>query len=153
MANLLIDMCVIVLSQFCVGLVYGVLALSGRGHIGQTHADIAVGYALDVLVFLGYYISCEGATGCTVGKLVTRTRVRTTAGGRAGLGTIVGRTVARLIPFEAFTYLGDGCGWHDELSGTRVLRIVRRPVAATVSSTQAEMDERERELMKRLGGR
>ena len=36
---------------------------------------------------------------------------------------ILGRSLARLIPFEAFSFFGAlGVGWHDSFSNTRVIR-------------------------------
>jgi len=70
-----------------------------------------------------YYLFCEGVFGRTVGKLVTRTRVVTVSGENPRFLQIVGRTLARFIPFEAFSFFGPlAVGWHDSLSGTRVIR-------------------------------
>ena len=76
---------------------------------------------------LAYFISLEHLTGCTIGKLVTGTRVVAEAGGRPSFLRVVGRTFARYIPFEPFSFLGgkDGrpVGWHDSLTKTRVVRV------------------------------
>ncbi|CAN0592803.1 unnamed protein product, partial [Laminaria digitata] len=37
---------------------------------------------------------------------------------------LLGRTAARFVPFEAFSFLGgDATGWHDRWSNTRVVRL------------------------------
>ena len=76
----------------------------------------------DVLVSLVYYFVMEAAFGVTLGKLVTRTRVIAQDGGRPGLMRVLGRTLIRFIPFEAFTFVLLDRGWHDAWADTRVVR-------------------------------
>ncbi|HEU5074760.1 MAG TPA: RDD family protein [Polyangiaceae bacterium] len=76
-------------------------------------------------VMIGYYVFFEGVLGATPGKMVTRTRVVGLDGGTPSLGQILGRTLSRFVPFEAFSFLGSGSGWHDRWSKTRVVRIAR----------------------------
>ncbi|WP_430454172.1 hypothetical protein [Rhodopirellula europaea] len=56
---------------------------------------------------------------------VWRNRPGSVDGGKAGFGKILGRSLARMIPFDPLSYLfGDKrLGWHDTLSGTRVIDI------------------------------
>jgi uncharacterized RDD family membrane protein YckC len=55
------------------------------------------------------------------GKLLTRTRVTTATGGKPQFLSVVGRSMARFIPFEPFSFLGSGNrGWHDTMSNTYV---------------------------------
>src|SRR5262249_47558430 len=84
----------------------------------------AAAFTLSVVVQLGYYFVLEHTMGATAGKLVTGVRVVSEDGTRASAGQIVGRTLARLIPFEVFSFLFSRhpVGWHDSLSGTRVIR-------------------------------
>jgi uncharacterized RDD family membrane protein YckC len=78
---------------------------------------------LSLLVFIAYYIVFEALTGRTLGKLVTGTKVVDASGNKPSFGKIVGRNFARLIPFEAFSFLGSSArGWHDSLSGTYVVK-------------------------------
>ena len=72
-----------------------------------------------------YYTVLEGVFGRTLGKLVTGTRVVALDGRRATLLQILGRTLARFIPFEPLSFFGRGApiGWHDSLSNTRVIQI------------------------------
>jgi hypothetical protein len=42
---------------------------------------------------------------------------------RPPFGTMVLRSLCRLIPFEPFSFLGsDARGWHDSITKTRVVR-------------------------------
>lgn len=48
-------------------------------------------------------------------------------GGKPSLGQVLGRTACRLIPFEAFSFLGSsGVGMHDSIPDTRVVRVLRK---------------------------
>ena len=106
---------------FALGLVYPAIAESSG-----TFADYVLGYA----VLAVYYVGFEGLFGRTPGKLVTGTYVVTTDGGSPTFLQILGRTLARFIPFEPFSFFrSDGRGWHDDLSRTRVVRL-RRSLAA-----------------------
>lgn len=83
-------------------------------------------HGISLGVMLLYYIAMEGFFGFTVGKLVTGTRVVNEAGGKPRWGQVVGRTFARLIPFEPFSVLFSSGkqrrGWHDSLPKTYVVR-------------------------------
>ncbi len=88
--------------------------------------DLLRDYAIGLAAMLAYYILMEGFFGFTLGKLITGTRVVTEAGGKPGWGQVVGRTFARLIPFEPFSLLFSSDrqlrGWHDSLPKTYVVR-------------------------------
>lgn len=76
-----------------------------------------------LLVIFFYYVILEATTGRTLGKLITGTKVVRDNGEPPGLLRVMGRTLLRFIPFEAFSFLGSSDrGWHDRGSGTRVVR-------------------------------
>jgi uncharacterized RDD family membrane protein YckC len=83
------------------------------------------------LLSLGYYVVCEGVFQATLGKLLTGTRVVAVGGGRPTFGQVLGRTLARFVPFEPLSFVSGRfpIGWHDKWSHTRVvsLRAPRRP--------------------------
>jgi uncharacterized RDD family membrane protein YckC len=72
-----------------------------------------------------YYLSFEGLAGRTPGKFACGTCVVDLQGGPPRFGQVVGRTFARLIPFDAFALLlsEDALpkAWHDSLANTRVV--------------------------------
>lgn len=89
---------------------------------GWDTVDI-IAFILGLAIFFAFYAICEAAFGKTPGKLVTGTRVVSDDGGIPTLRQIILRTACRLIPFEAFSFLGkDAVGWHDQLSKTRVIQ-------------------------------
>jgi uncharacterized RDD family membrane protein YckC len=71
-----------------------------------------------------YYFALEGLWSRTLGKLLTRTVVVAADGGRPTWGAVALRTLCRLVPLEALTYLSsrDHHGLHDWASRTRVVR-------------------------------
>jgi uncharacterized RDD family membrane protein YckC len=75
-----------------------------------------------VFIFI-YYSIFEIATGRTLGKYITKTIVVDEYGDEAFSADIIKRSLCRLIPFDAFSFLGaSGRGWHDSLSNTYVVK-------------------------------
>lgn len=76
-----------------------------------------------ILWFL-YFAIQEGITGKTLGKRICGTVAVQLDGTPLSIGRAIGRTLCRVIPFEAFTFLGDDGyprGWHDRITKTQVL--------------------------------
>jgi uncharacterized RDD family membrane protein YckC len=79
-------------------------------------------YVLIYVAYVFYYTTQEAVTGRTVGKLITGTRVVNKEGKIPSTGVIFRRSLSRLVPFEAFSFLGDGSrGWHDAWTDTWVV--------------------------------
>ncbi len=73
-------------------------------------------------LWIGYFVLFEAVWQKTLGKMITGTRVVTIAGEPPSARQIVGRSIVRLVPFEALSFLAKHpVGWHDALSGTRVV--------------------------------
>jgi uncharacterized RDD family membrane protein YckC len=76
-----------------------------------------------IIIFFVYYLSQEILFNRTLGKLVTGTTIVNAEGRKPARLQIIGRTFARMIPFEPFSFFGKtGRGWHDSLSGTYVVK-------------------------------
>ena len=75
-----------------------------------------------LLVFFLYYFISEALTARTIGKLITGTVVVTKNGEKPSLKAIAIRSASRLVPFEAFSFLGNNVGWHDKWSDTYVVK-------------------------------
>jgi len=88
-----------------------------------------------IIFFIGffslffYYLVCETTWQRTLGKLVTKTKVVDRQGNKPSFPKILGRSLARCIPFEAFSFLFGGypIGWHDALSKTLVVPVNLTP--------------------------
>jgi uncharacterized RDD family membrane protein YckC len=75
-----------------------------------------------------YYLFMESVFGRTVGKLITGTKVIDLEGKRPSFLTLLGRSLARIVPFEPFSFLGNDRGWHDRWSDTRVVDMRKPPI-------------------------
>ena len=76
------------------------------------------------LMFL-YYFSIEGFTNRSLGKYITKTMVVMENGEQPTLSSIFIRSLCRMIPFDALSFLGGGIGWHDSISKTYVVDIYK----------------------------
>ena len=75
-----------------------------------------------VIFMIMYMLSELILKGKTLGKYITKTRVVMEDGSRPKPADIILRSLCRLIPFNAFSFLGDeGRGWHDSMSDTYVV--------------------------------
>ena len=116
----ILDIIFIEVVSFIVGIVIGLVHLA----LGATDASIGswsilVGW----IVVLLYYIISEALWQKTLAKLIMKTKVVMKDGTKPPLKNIIGRSFARFIPFEAFSFLFSAhpVGWHDSLSGTMVV--------------------------------
>jgi uncharacterized RDD family membrane protein YckC len=113
--NYLFDPLGIGLFTFAIGTVLSALGL-------EALLMEANGMLMGFLIVMTYYCVLEGLTSRTLGKFITGTYVVTDEGLKPGFATILGRTLCRFIPFEAFTFLFSSVGFHDRLSHTRVVK-------------------------------
>lgn len=113
----LIDLFVIILIS--VGLDYA--GISGFTNIQVSNNSFS--YFINIhgylLVFI-YYTVLESTMGKTLGKFATNAIVIDDFGNKPEVGTIMIRSISRLIPFETFSCLGKR-GWHDTISKTYVV--------------------------------
>jgi len=114
-ANLIIDNIIRV--------VFAAIGAVGIRFLGA--ASEAVSTVFMIFSFIGYYIILEALFGWTFGKLITGTRVVDENDEKPSFWRVLGRTLARFIPFEPFSFVFGKAGWHDSLSGTRVVRVRR----------------------------
>lgn len=70
-----------------------------------------------------YLIFFEYLFQATPAKLFTGSKVIMTNGTKPSIKTIFLRTLIRHIPFETFSFLGKGSGWHDTLTNTKVVKV------------------------------
>jgi uncharacterized RDD family membrane protein YckC len=125
--NLIIDQIAMAFFGGIVGGAIGFIGgiLGGEAFVRWLESDpsVAANYALGILMSLLYYVPFEYLTGRSPAKWITGCKVVNVDGDRPGFGQIVGRTFARMIPFEPFSFLGStGRGWHDTLPKVYVVR-------------------------------
>lgn len=123
--NLIIDNVVIQLLALASGMAFGWIYSSLVGpptSEGDSTLDV-LGMIVGLLTSLGYFVFMELAFQRTIAKFITGTRVVSADGSPPSTGQIIGRSFARFVPFEPFSFLGskNPVGWHDSWSGTRVV--------------------------------
>lgn len=97
--------------------------------------DYMVSYAFLVL----YYFVFESLTQRSLGKYATNTKVVLINGEEPTKKDIFLRSLCRLIPFDALSFLGtNGKGWHDSLSKTYVVDVVKFDARKT---TELELEQ------------
>ena len=98
------------------------IGLTGFG-VWVYNAGNVTWYCVSVVLSIGYYLLTEGLFGRSLGKFITGTVVVDINGLKPSFGTIFKRTLCRLIPFEALSFLGSSRtgGWHDSISKTYVV--------------------------------
>ena len=112
--NYIIDLVITYFIIFVVGMGYALVTqLSEMNQV--------VSYIIGILVIVTYYTILESINGKTIGKMITGTRVLNDDFSKPSLGTIFKRSWCRIIPFEAFSFLGSSGGWHDTISDTVVV--------------------------------
>ena len=73
------------------------------------------------LIMVLYFFGIETLTkGRSVGKFITGTKVVTLEGTLPTSNVFFKRSLCRIIPFEAFSFLGEN-GWHDSIPKTAVV--------------------------------
>jgi len=86
---------------------------------GTALADYFIG-ALSMVFY--YTITEYYLKGKTIAKFVTKTRAVTLEDQRMDFNTTFRRSLSRIVPFEAFSFLGDmPIGWHDRWTNTKVI--------------------------------
>src|SRR5919199_1769818 len=120
LANTFIDIIFFYVIVLTIGVV---IALINPALIDQiVNSNSKLDRLVSTLLFVGYYISFESWLGKTPGKIITKTKVVNKDGKKPALMSIVWRSLARIIPFDAFTFLKPTpIGMHDRLANTMVV--------------------------------
>jgi uncharacterized RDD family membrane protein YckC len=101
--------------SFLVGYLFGIYQLA--------HIVVDNQFLFGCIVIFVFYFSQEYFFGKTVGKFITKTHVVDKKGNKPSLILFVVRTISRLIPFDAITYLSkEKRGLHDIISTTYVIK-------------------------------
>lgn len=114
-ANFIIDRIILIILITISFIIYAIIFPS------EEEIGTLTSYAIAYSVLILYYTIMESTTGKTVGKMITGTRVLNDDNTQPTTGTILKRSFCRIIPFEAFSFLGGNNGWHDTLTYTQVV--------------------------------
>jgi uncharacterized RDD family membrane protein YckC len=108
-ANFIIDTIVYYVLIFAIGFIVTIIS----GDDSSTFGVVILFLTYSMIIL--YPWAMESMTGKTVGKYITRTRIVKPDGSKPEPINILGRSLCRLIPFDAFSYLGGEPGWHDRI--------------------------------------
>ena len=114
--NFVIDTIIIYILIFAYQVITMQDTIDEVGSFAGNIASIFINMGIQVL----YFFLMENAYGKTIGKYLTRTKVLNMDGSTATSGTIFKRSLCRLIPFDAFSFLGSR-GWHDSIPDVIVI--------------------------------
>lgn len=118
--NYFIDSILLYISTFFWGIL---LVLIGMESI----LDGLAGILTSLGMFFVYYAFTEGLTGRSPAKFITNTDVVTETGEKPDTATLMKRSLCRLIPFDALSYLHKNpIGWHDQFSDTMVIDLKKK---------------------------
>lgn len=102
-------------------------------------------YSIAICLLILYFGICETLSSRTLGKLITGTKVvMADTGAKPTSDVILRRTLCRLIPFEAFSFLGEySKGWHDSISGTAVVNAKKYREAVNLQRSFEELGKQQ----------
>lgn len=124
--NLLLDYVGQIALMMLVGVVIGVISVvTGNAQLANMfdNMNTLTEYGFTIVLVLIYYNMFEIFTSRTLGKFITKTIVVDENGNKPEYQTIMIRSLCRLIPFDALSFLGaTSRGWHDSISRTYVVQ-------------------------------
>jgi len=115
LAHFIVDLIIIYTIVF---IVFFMIGLLNPGY--SSESNLFLEQIFPYAIYIGYFLVCESTMQRTLGKFLTRSIVVDVYGNKPSVGAIFGRTLSRLVPFEAFSCLGKR-GWHDIWSETYVI--------------------------------
>lgn len=121
--HFLLDRIFFYIFLIAIGFMGGILAyaVNAMDIFDSPYFDIITNILTYLVLYPWYYIIFEFSMQSSPGKLVLGRVVVNAYGEKPTFMQIVGRSYARVVPFEVFSCLGT-LGWHDTWSDTYVLR-------------------------------
>ncbi len=124
--NYVIDLIVFMILAFVFGMASAIVVLIIYPDATDTLDSDFEKYNLlfTLAIQLSYYTILESSSGRTIGKLITGTRVVDKRGRTPSFRTALLRSLSRIVPFNAFSFLGtEPRGWHDTWTDTYVIDV------------------------------
>ena len=123
--NMIIDLFIVYVLTMGIGAAINILGeVTGNFKLSEWIISLTLveNILFGVVVLFFYYLIMETYLSRTFGKYFTKTIVVKHNGTKPKVKSTVIRTLVRLIPIEALTFLNDDArGWHDTLSVTYVV--------------------------------
>lgn len=121
--NYILDLIFVNIFSFIIGFIIGsMLVIINPDFIYMEDEMSFLDLIIGIISLFLYYLLTEGLMGRSIAKFITGTKVVDMDDNPPKLGTIAIRTLCRMIPSEAFSFLGqEARGWHDSISKTKVI--------------------------------
>lgn len=125
--NMFVDHIILQASSFVIGVVLAAASVALQGPEATSAVEDEsfnwLAFLIALLVSYAYFVITESLFQRTLAKFLTGTMVVTEDGGKPSFAQILGRSLARFVPFEPLSFLGskNPVGWHDSWSGTLVV--------------------------------
>jgi uncharacterized RDD family membrane protein YckC len=120
-ANRFTRLCIFIIDQIAFLFIIFLHSLVLDGLLGLVPKDGSPWLGIySLALYVLYYCLFEFYFGKTPGKFLTGTIVVTEDGNRASFKTLLIRSIVRLIPLDALSFLFS-LGWHDQISRTIVI--------------------------------
>lgn len=126
--NLIIDSIFLFTLNYCIGMIIGLLYVLTNSmfilKLIYSLEDKLINWMFGAVTMILYYFLFEYfSKGRTIGKLITGTCVVDINGLTPSRWEFFTRTLSRIVPFEAFSFLSSvDRGWHDRWSDTAVVQ-------------------------------
>lgn len=118
----LLDRIFYLIGESIFGVMLGVvLALTGTSDWIEGPGELIITLFGYLVLYPCYYLILEGSTQSSLGKMILGRVVIDEYGDKPNFKQILARSYSRIVPFEAFSCLGN-TGWHDNWSKTYVIR-------------------------------
>lgn len=142
-ANYIIDIIFQMLIGYLLGIIIGLMYtfLNVYGpYYWITNMSGIEEYLLGYVIAFIYYSIFEGTLQRSPAKFITGTKVVNFDGTKPSFGTILKRSLCRMIPFNPFSFLGEpDKGWHDSISETYVVVVKKYEEAINLKNSFDEI--------------
>lgn len=108
---------------FFAGILWGIYLLLVLLDLPFLIEENDLGIIIYCIAQVAYYYFFESVLDRTPAKFITTTKVVNMDGSKPNNKQILIRSLSRLIPFEPFSFLFGGTGWHDKFSDTMVVDV------------------------------
>lgn len=124
-AHFFIDIIVFQIISLIVQFLFGFITISNSENLAAALTISLIYGIVMLLLYPTYYFVCENQWQTTLGKYLTKCIVIDEYGNKPAPKTLILRSLIRMVPFEAFSCMGDtySYGWHDKWSKTFVVSI------------------------------
>jgi uncharacterized RDD family membrane protein YckC len=123
LANYFLDTIFASIAGFIIGFIIGIIfELIDPSLLENSSFLLGISFVFGYITMILYYTTLESKNGKSIGKYITKTKVVKKNGDKIKFRDAFIRSICRLIPFDAISFLGNNpIGWHDSIAKTIVV--------------------------------